>query len=173
MATTYTLIEAQTLSSSQASITLGSGGTIPQIYTDLQLLFSGRSNSSGRVSVAVNISFNGNTSNRSSKTFYASNGTPGSDNFTTNIWTQDGATAASATSSTFSNYSLYVPNYTSSNYKSLSVDSVIENNAANVTIGFTAGLWSNTAAITSITLTPEFGSLIQYTSAYLYGIKNS
>jgi hypothetical protein len=168
MSTNMTLIETKTIGAGgSATIELTS---IPQTYTDLQVLFSGRSNASGRVGVAVNISFNGSTSNRSSKTLYASNGTPGSDNFTTNIWTQDGATAASATSNTFSNYSLYIPNYTSSNYKSLSVDSVPENNGSTLTLGFTAGLWSSTAAITSITLTPEFGSFVEGSSISLYGI---
>jgi len=37
-----------------------------------------------------------------------------------------------------------------------------------------AGLWSNTAAITSITLFPENGTAwVQHSSATLYGIKNT
>jgi len=36
-----------------------------------------------------------------------------------------------------------------------------------------AVLWSNTAAITSVTLTPYAGSILQYSTIYLYGVKNA
>jgi len=73
----------------------------------------------------------------------------------------------------FSNGSLYIPNYTSSNYKSASSDDVTENNATTAFQYLEAWLWSNTAAITSLTLQPNLGSFPQYSSASLYGIKNS
>ena len=78
-----------------------------------------------------------------------------------------------STANTFSSSEIYVPNYASSNYKSVSADSVTENNATGALAGLTAGLWSNTAAITTVTLTPQSGNFVQYSSAYLYGIKNS
>ena len=60
------------------------------------------------------------------------------------------------------------------NNKSVSIDSVTESN--DTSYGYqalVAGLWSNSAAITNITLTPETGNYAQYSTATLYGIKNS
>jgi hypothetical protein len=40
-------------------------------------------------------------------------------------------------------------------------------------MNFIAGLWSNTAAITSISMAPDNGNYPQYSTATLYGIKSS
>ena len=81
---------------------------------------------------------------------------------------------ANNTASTFGNTELYIPNYASSNYKSISSDSVHENNSATSnTLGFWAGLWSSTSAVTSVKLTADSGNFVQYSTATLYGIKNS
>lgn len=76
---------------------------------------------------------------------------------------------ASATANTFGSASLYIPNYTSSNYKSIVVDGVAENNATFSTQVISAGLILNTNPITSITL-GAFGTFAQYSSITLYGI---
>jgi hypothetical protein len=55
----------------------------------------------------------------------------------------------------------------------MSTDGASENNATDGRVAFNASLWSNTAAITSITLTPQAGSLMQYSTAYLYGVSNA
>jgi len=79
-----------------------------------------------------------------------------------------------ATANTFGSWEAYVPNYTLSNNKSVSLDSVMENNATAAEQNLVAGLWSNTAAITSIKLLPLNGTAFkQYSTATLYGIKNS
>jgi len=57
--------------------------------------------------------------------------------------------------------------------KSISADAVEENNGTTAFAGLSAALWSNTAAITSITLTPQTGSYVQYSTATLYGISKS
>ena len=160
--------------------TVGSGGStsvtfssIPQTYTDLKLVASTRSTATGSNYAPIRISFNGTayTSSFSAKGLYG-NGT----NALSENWTQSDfywAVGASATASTFSNDELYIPNYTSSNNKSMSVDMATENNATNALAYMLAGLWSNSAAITSITLTTASGSFDQYSSFYLYGISNS
>jgi hypothetical protein len=66
---------------------------------------------------------------------------------------------------------IYFPNYASATNKSFSIDSVTENNATLANQFLTAGLWSNTAAITSITLLAASGNLAYYSTASLYGIK--
>ena len=49
----------------------------------------------------------------------------------------------------------------------------METNGTTSSVALTAGLWSNTAAITSITITSGGVNLAQYSTFYLYGIKNS
>ena len=79
-----------------------------------------------------------------------------------------------ATASTFGNAEIYIPNYAGSTNKSFSVDSVNENNATSASQFLYANLWSNTAAITSITLLSGGSvNLLQYSTAYLYGVKNA
>ena len=79
------------------------------------------------------------------------------------------------TSNTFSNTEIYIPNYTSSNNKSISVDAVTESTSNPIYASIVAGLWANSSAISSIKLAPMYGSLsyVQYSTATLYGIKNS
>jgi hypothetical protein len=168
MANTYTLIEAKTLGSSTASITFSS---IPATYTDLKLVVSARSDSAGLGDV-MKISFNASSSNFTNL-YLQGDGSAASTGTFAQLAGQ--STGGGSTADTFSSQEIYIPNYTSSNYKSFSIDSVIETNAATgVANNLTAGLWSNTAAITSITLTPNVGpNLVQYSTFYLYGISNS
>ncbi len=165
-----------------ASVTVGAGGastidftSIPATYTDLCVKYSTRVTASATFS-DLNIRFNGSTSGYSERMLYgdgtsaASAATSGS---LINWGASDGSTA---TSSTFSNGEIYLPNYTGSNNKSMSQDAVTENNSSagnSVTMNLDAALWSNTAAITQVTLIPSSGTLVQYSTATLYGIKNS
>jgi hypothetical protein len=84
----------------------------------------------------------------------------------------------SATASTFSNTELYIPNYTSTNNKSISVDGVAESNSSssnNRAVALSAGLYhpSSNVAITSLKFTPSASTFAQYSTATLYGIKSS
>lgn len=164
MADTYTLIEKITVGAAGASsVTFTS---IPQTYTDLVVKASARSNSAG--AEAMLIEFNNSTSSYSGRRL-SGEGTGVSSDTLTNI--RAAIDTAADTSSTFSNSYHYIPNYTSSNYKSVSLDSVMENNATAAVSSLVAGLWSNTAAITSIKLSLSgSGSFVQYSTFYLYGI---
>jgi len=167
MANTYTLIEAKSLTSTTASITFSS---IPQTYTDLLIKYSGRTSRSDGTADSVDVSFNSSTSNFSGRILYGSGSSVGTS--TTSRWLGSENSGAS-TASTFANVEAYIPNYTGSTYKSVSVDAVTENNGTEAYSYLGAVLWSNTSAITSITLTPAIGSFVQYSTFYLYGIKNS
>lgn len=83
--------------------------------------------------------------------------------------------ALSGTASTFSNNSIYITNYkTTANYKQVIVENCREANSTTAFfMAMISGMWQNTAAITSITLTPERGSYVQYSTATLYGIKKA
>jgi len=168
MPANYVLLEKITVGAAGASSVTFSG--IPQTgYTDLVVKFAARGDA-GAISRSVYLTFNGSTTSYSSRYLQgdgsaASSGTGGS----TNIYAGE-CTASTATASTFANQELYIPNYASSNYKSVSVDSVAETNATTQYMGLQAGLWSNTAAITSIGLAPGTGNFAQYSTFYLYGV---
>ena len=168
MPNTYTLIQSVTVGSGgAASIEFGS---IPQTYTDLQVLFSLRGDYD---TVVAWVRFNGLTTNLSSRLLLGSGSAASSQSDTSNIKMQGAIGASTYTASIFANSSLYIPNYAGATNKSMSIDYVSENNATAAWMGLTAGLWSNTSAITQITLLSSSGNLVQYSSASLYGIKNS
>ena len=166
MPNTFTLI---------ASSTVGAGGassidftSIPSTYTDLVLRYSLRvSNSDPNCIVRFNglstAIISGRTLSGTGSAASSSSYTPQSDAYGLN-------TISTFTASTFSNGDLYIPNYAGSNNKSFSTDDVAENNATTGYSRLGAWLWSNTSAISSISIT---GSFVQYSTAYLYGIKNS
>ena len=169
MATTMSLIAKQTVGLGGASSVTFSN--IPQTFTDLKIVLSGRVDFADTQS-NCSVSINGSTSSFSNKLLYGYGSGQGSssrsDNL--NVFLVDGATA---TSNTFSNCELYFPNYTSSNYKSFSAETATENNGTTALLQMNAELWSNTAAITSITLTSQNGNFVEYSTFYLYGISNS
>ena len=152
-----------------ASVTLPATGTIPQTYTDLQIVMSVRGSRSEVVSNTA-ISFNGSTANFTNK-YLEGNGTSASSGSLARF--VGAQPAATATANTFSNNIIYIPNYTSSNFKSFSCDSVTENNATLAYATLFAGLWSDTSAITTITLSSSSSdNFVEGSTFYLYGISN-
>ena len=163
-----------------ATVTVGSGGaaditfsSIPATYTDLCILASARSDRSGSVQDWIKVQFNASTSNYSWRGLYGYNTTVASESSSSNN-RMGRIPAASATASTFGNCSLYIPNYAGSSNKSSSAEGVSENNAAEAWLALDANLWSDASAITSVKLLPADGTaFVQYSTATLYGIKNS
>jgi len=162
-----------------ATTTVGSGGAasidftgIPQTYTDLFLVSSLRGDAA--VNYQTNrMKINGSTSNMIVKNVYGTGGTAGSASVTTYLLVGY-TTGSSTTANTFSSHNIYIPNYAGSTYKSISSECAAENNSTTAyELDISSGLWSQTAAITSLSLYPESGSWVQYSSASLYGIKNS
>jgi hypothetical protein len=160
-----TKIAEQTLASTAASITFSS---IPQTATDLMLIVSSRGtdilNNGGQ---AMSIYFNGSNTSLTGKLL----GGDGSAASSSANWFTL-STTSDNTANTFGNATFYIPNYALSTInKSFSIDGVGENNATKADGGITAGLWSSTAAITSITFLPRYvGSLAAGTSASLYSV---
>jgi hypothetical protein len=142
------LIESKTLGTAQASIEFTS---IPQDGTDLFLLMSTRSTRNVGGFSDVFVTFNNSTSGYSFSKLVGDGSSPsvGAVSNTSNIYPFDTA-QATLTANTFANSSIYIPNYTAAVNKSVSFDHVTENNATNSLQTITAGLWANTAAITSI-----------------------
>ena len=165
-----------------ASVTVGSGGaasieftTIDQGYTDLLLKISGRTAAAQGV---AELQFNSSTSNLSSRILYATGAIAGSASYASVI-RAGYINGTDFTANTPSNNDIYIPNYAGSTNKSVSIDSVTENNGTDAYSMLSAGLWSNTAAITSIKIivlnnaNGVASTFAQHTTATLYGISNS
>jgi hypothetical protein len=163
-----------------ASVTVGSGGaanieftSIPATFTDLSIKFSLRAAYSGGTGSGVKFRFNNSATGYSYRQLYGfagSGGSFGAASTTELLFNQD---SASNTANTFASCEVYVPNYLSSNNKSVSIDSVVEQNASSgYQLDLIAGLWANSAAITSIKI-EDFNAtnFLQYSTATLYGIK--
>ena len=171
MPSTYTLISANTLSASTATVTFSA---IPGTFTDLCLRVSARTDAS-RVDDSVAYRFNSATTNYSD-TRLQSNGSTVTSAARAGTWNLlfYGATGNTATSNTFANGELYIPSYTVAQNKPQSVFGVNETNATTAFMAVGAVLWRDTAAITNILLAPDNGSnFVSGSSFYLYGIKST
>jgi hypothetical protein len=160
-----------------STVTVGAGGaasidftSIPSTYTDLIIKISSRSSDVGSATGIV-MQFNGSSASLTYKQLSGQGtGVASYSGSTGRISATDGA---GATASTFGNAEVYIPNYAGSANKSSSIDGVQENNASVAYADLTAYLWSNTAAITSISLSLQAGNFVQYSTATLYGISKS
>lgn len=139
---------------------------IPGTYTDLCLLLSIRGAASGYFGIA----FNGSTSNITSRLLYGEGSGSGATGGRTDLYIGYG-TGPSETANTFASYQIYLPNYSGNTNKLWSIEAVGENNATFSVAGVQGGLWSQTSAITSLTINNwNTTNLAQYSSATLYGI---
>lgn len=175
MPNTMTLISA---------ITVGSGGasninftSIPSTYTDLVLKSSARTNRSNSYEDAVKITFNGSGGTAYSVKRLYGDGTSVAESVASGepVILPYSTASNTVASGIFGNFEIYLPNYSSTSlYKTASIDMVSESNATDSIMGLSTGMWSSSSAINQITLAPNVGTLfLEYTTAYLYGIKNS
>ena len=170
MASTYTLIQSQTLASSAASVTFS---TIPSTYTDLVLKASARSTGS---SYTLVLKLNGTTANYSD-TFLQGSGSAASSSAGSAqaaSYQYGGVDLSTYTANTFASAEIYIPSYTASQNKPFSNFAVTETNATAAEIFAHASLWLNTAAITTVDFSLTGGnSFVTGSSFYLYGISNA
>ena len=177
MATTYKLIESYTVPNTTTyGVTIGSGGTIPQTYTDLVLHIHGRTNRSS-YNDDLMVRINGVTTGSiyGNRRLYVNGTSSGNDGQSGVNSPYIGSVAAdTATSNAFGITSYYFPSYSGS------LNKVMNSKGSSGNIGGdlseTMGYWSaaTTSPITSITVSPFNGTYwIQGSNFYLYGIKNS
>ena len=164
MPANYVLLEKITVGATgAASVTFNN---IPQTgYTDLKIVTSTRT--TGASEDVSLFSFNGSSTGFAAKYLQGNGSSASSGTFAR--WAGN-HNASNDTANAFGSAEIYIPNYTSSNYKSYSVDNTTETNGTTAYPGMVAGLWSNTAAITSITITAGSGSYVQYCTFSLYGL---
>jgi len=159
-----------------STVTVGAGGaagidfgTLPQTYTDLYVVVSGRSNTSNP---SFYVQYNGSGAGAYSLRRLYGTGTDAYSQSQSGLdfhRVDTNAQGPESTSNTFISASLYIPNYTSSVAKTTSIDIVNENNATAVRHSIVAALWNNTSALTSMYIAPD-GNWVQYSTASIYGI---
>jgi len=166
---TLTKIATYTAAGGETSFTFSN---IPQYYTDLKLVVSARTNRAAGADT-IKVTFNGVSTGYTNRMLYGNGATTASSTGTSNILESIWTTDSSSTGSIFGSSEILIPNYSSTKYKVVSSENVTEQSGATAYIDTTAGLWSNNAPITSITLAPYQGTAFSsYSTFTLYGIKN-
>jgi len=167
MGDNYVLLERVTLNATASSVTFSN---IPQTgYTDLKVVVSARSARTNDAGGSDGkLEFNGITTGYTGK-ILTQQGAAYSNSVTSLFYFVD---SNNSTSNTFGNMEVYIPNYTSSNPKSVSIDGVSENNGTSAYQVMTAGLWTYTGnpAITSLKFTDNNGGFLQYSTFSIYGL---
>lgn len=156
------------------TVTVGASGAvsidftnIPQGFTDLLVTYSTRPGSADG-SWVQRLRFNGLSSNQTAR------GLDGTGSATENYTASELPLinqASGSTANTFSNGQIYIPNYSTTRNKSISVDGVAENNATQAFQRILSGLWSSADSITQISLIAA-STYAQYSSVSLYGIRS-
>jgi len=164
------LIQTITLGSAASSIEFTS---IPQTFTDLVILCSLRGTSAG-VHNASAMYFN---SAASDSRAVQVNGDGTSTPAVTALGTQNyigwgNATGTASTANVFGSGQIYIPNYTGNQRKTISAESVSENNSSNWGQGgIAAGFSTKSAAITLINIYVVLGgNWVAGSTISLYGI---
>ena len=159
-----------------STVTVGSGGAssidfvnIPQIYTDLVIKTSSKSNRGTGDYIVLR--FNGDSGSNYKARYIQGDGTNASST-ANDPYTYIHLVTTEVATNVFISGDVTIPNYGGSNQKSVSIDAVAENNATTARDFLVAGLWTGTSPINSITILPLYGTgFTQYSSATLYGIR--
>jgi hypothetical protein len=174
MANTYELIQTTTVGSGGASTI--DFTSISATYKDLCLKYSLRTSAAGTNDGGFVIFNNDSGANYSRKQLYGTGSVVASDGATGLTYVQLGPINGSgSTANTFSIGELYIPNYVSTTAeKSTSGFGAHESNNTLAYLAIGTTLWNpaTQAAINQITLSTGSG-MLQYSTASLYGIKNT
>jgi hypothetical protein len=167
-----TLIASHTTASGgEASYTFSS---IPGTYTDLLFRASARSDRTTDTNDQIWVRFNGDSASNYPNAVLLGNGSALDYGLATATAVSIQTETSAMTANIFTVNDYYIPNYTNTSFnKTASADATTENNATLSYITISANQWSNTSAITSITVSNWRGNFTQYSTFYLYGIKNS
>lgn len=160
-------IYTQTLSSTTVVVNFTN---IPQTYTDLQLNISTRSSgSTGSGSIGAYFSGAGYPADASWITGVG-NGTSTSSSRNSAYQNLGNVNDTTHTSNTFSQHIMYMPEYTTSKWKQIIVDSVSETNGSAAQALMIAGVNRTSAPVTSISMDMGGNSFQVGSTFTLYGI---
>ena len=169
MAQAYVPIQTYTLTATATSVTFSN---IPQNYADLKIIVSGRNGDTGTSSALITFNGDGTAANYYSRYLRNNGGTLANTTYANTVGyiNMTLVNGSDTTTNVFGNSEAYVSNYTSSNYKTISIDASAETNGSAVMQAFGSGLWSSTSAVTSVTLTPSVSPFAIGSTFTLYGI---
>ena len=173
----YESITTYTLSSSQSSITFSS---IPSTYKHLQIRLTGRASGTGN-RCSIWATFNGDTGSNYWWHGFAGSGSGSASAEVASTaeaymrWGFSAIPMNDAGASIFGGAVIDILDYRNTNkYKTARVIAGQDQNTVNGRVQFISGLWSNTAAITSIDIKlSDSASWLQHTKIALYGIKGA
>jgi hypothetical protein len=164
-----------------STVTVGSGNStsidftsIPSGYTDLKVVASLRCTGAGDFNLYLKIntsSANGSWGQNFSTGTAVSTGTSASLMY---LGPTDRTTSGGNTASVYANHHIYIPNYTLSQTKIIRSSAYQEDGTTSAYTQMGGIKWSSNSAITALSLYLESTNpLLQYSTATLYGIKNS
>lgn len=170
---------ASTSYESISTTTVGAGGSsfveftsIPNTYKHLQVRMLTRGSISA-TGTNVNVQFNSDTGNNYITHWLDGNGTTalGENSGTTNLIYLGYGSGANASANVFGSSVWDILDYTNTN-KATTCRSLcgFDNNGSGF-VALISGLWTSTAAVTSLKISPNSGTFSQYSSFALYGIK--
>jgi hypothetical protein len=163
-----------------ATVTVGSGGaanieftSIPSTFAHLQVRGLLRQSSSSASGGAPGIRFNGDTG--SNYGYHALWG-DGSSAYGDGLQSQsvlyvNRSTTATQTASNFGAFVVDILDYASTSKNTTTRALAGYDNNGNGSLYVKSGLWLDTSAITSITVTPNAGNWVEHSTLALYGIK--
>lgn len=140
---------------------------IPQSGTDLYILMSGREQTTAQISTAFSIGFSGGGT--ATKRQLTGTGTAVNSSTVFNAF-YTANNGGSSTASTFNNAMAYVPNYTLSGDKTILLDAVTENAAANANQVIAVQNYASSGPITSILIASSDNPFAVDTKVSLYVI---
>lgn len=163
---TYEPIATTTLSSNQNNIEFTS---IPSTYTDLVIVFTGKSTNAGTSSNGMRCRVNSDTGSNYSQTNMNGNGSTASGSQETSITYFEFGEIAQTDNTSPSLNIMHIMNYANTTtYKTI----MCRANTTTVVTKAIVSLWRSTNAITSVTLSRDFGTnqIKAGSTATLYGI---
>jgi hypothetical protein len=174
MAATWNLIETKELTSNTSSFTFSS---IPGTYTDLRLMWSGRTTYTGDTRAGIAFQFNSTTSGYRSNSVYGFDGAnpttqSGTSGPNSNI-NSNSPTDSIAATQLFGAHQIIIPNYADAYEKTIFLHFDSPNNVTNYVRGFDVLSSTLATAITSITVSAAFNNLKTNSIFSLYGIKRN
>ena len=166
-ASDYELIETSIVSgSSTASVVFSSLGTYSSTYKHLQIRGTAKTNQ-GAIFDLIKVQLNGDTGNNYARHALLGNGSTVSSSGISSTGFVNFAAQGNSTANVFGGFVFDI----------LDAYSTTKNKTTRALAGVTeirlsSGLWMNTASLTSVTLSPEFGSLLIEGSRFsIYGVK--
>jgi hypothetical protein len=170
--TDFELIETSIVSgSSTGSIVFSNLGDFASTYKHLQLRGAAKTNNASNFDL-IRVRFNGDTGNNYARHALLGNGSTASSGGVATTSFVNFATAGNTTANVFGGFVFDVLDAysTSKNKTTRALAGVAPSTDAEIRLS--SGLWMNTGSITSLTVSPEFGSLLIAGSRFsLYGIK--